>query len=158
MPTLRLAYFLRPELVLWDLEGGEKSDFLRRLAAQAAGVVAGVEAAPLADLLLAREAEGTTAVGQGLALPHAMVEGLAEPSLVIARLADSVDFGAADHEPVDLVFLVISPAGGAQLHLRLLARVARLATQATFLAQLRTAGRREELYRVLVEEDARHVY
>jgi mannitol/fructose-specific phosphotransferase system IIA component (Ntr-type) len=135
MPVLRLADYLREDLVLWDLPQLDKPAFMTNFVAQVAARIPAVDEPELLDRLLAREAQQSTGIGGGLALPHAMVPGLEQTVLAVGRIDEGLDFAALDSQPVDLVFLLLSPPGAAAEHLRVLA-----------------------LYRLLIAEDARHVY
>jgi mannitol/fructose-specific phosphotransferase system IIA component (Ntr-type) len=157
MPILRLADYLREDLVLWDLPHLDKPAFIEAFVAEVATRLPVVDAAELLDRLLAREAEQSTGVGGGLALPHAIVPGLEKTVLVVGRAGEGLDFAALDSQPVDLFFLLLSPPDAADEHLRLLARVARIIIAEEMLAKLRSAPGPQELFRLLIEEDARHV-
>ena len=158
MPVLRLADYLREDLVLWDLPRLEKSAFMEALVAEVKARLPVVDEPELLERLLAREAQQSTGIGGGLALPHAMVHGLEQTQLVVARVGESLDFAALDSEPVDLLFLLLSPEDARHEHLRLLARLARIVSPEETLAELRSAAGPEELFRMLLEQDARHVY
>jgi PTS system nitrogen regulatory IIA component len=156
MPVLRLADYLREDLVLWDLPVLEKTAFIEEFAAQVAERLPALNSQDLAARLLAREAEQTTGIGSGLALPHAMVPGLPQTLLVVGRAQPDLDFAALDSRPVDLLFLLLSPPEAAALHLRVLARLARIIDSETTLATLRSATEPAEFYQMLLAEDARH--
>ena len=79
----------------------------------------------LAGLLGAREALGSTGVGAGIAVPHARLAGLAAPAGFFARLDKPIDYAAIDGQPVDLVFLLLSPPQDSGGHLAALAAVSR---------------------------------
>jgi len=158
MPMLRLADYLREDFVLWELPSLEKPSFLKTLAAEAAARVPAVDEQELLNRLREREEERSTAVGGGLALPHARVSGLERSVLLVGRAGEGLDFGAPDGEPVDLFFLLLSPADSKSEHLRLLARVARIFAPEGILERLRAAAGPEQLFQLLLEEDARHVY
>lgn len=158
MPVLRLSDYLREELVLTDLERAEKDEFLAAFAAAVAERVDALEAGDLLERLLARESQQSTGIGGGLALPHAMVPGLTETILAVARVADGIDYDASDGLPADLFFLLLSPPEAAALHLRALARLARILDVDSTLTHLRTATDAAELHALLLTEDARHVY
>lgn len=77
------------------------------------------------QVLLAREAMGTTAVGDGIAIPHVrnpILVQLAVPKIAICFLSQPVDFGALDHKPVQILFTIISPT--IRMHLHLLSKLA----------------------------------
>lgn len=100
--------------------------------------------------LTAREQLGSTGFGGGVAIPHAKLDGLTAPVGAFLRLAKPVAFGAVDHLPVDLVFVLLSPADGGAEHLKVLARVSRTLRDAAFVAKLRGAGSADALYALLV--------
>jgi len=158
MPMLSLADYLRRDLVLCDLPHTDKPSLLKALASEVATRLSAVDEAALLEELLAREAEQSTGIGGGLALPHATVAGLEKSELVVVRASEGVDFAALDSRPVDLLFLLLSPPGTEAQHLRLLARLARIFVPEETLERLRSAKGPEELFRMLLEVDAQHVY
>src|SRR5262249_49982160 len=101
----------------------------------------------LLSVLLAREALGSTAIGDGVAIPHVrnpIVLEVARPIVGLCFLAQPIDFGALDGKPVHTLFSLVSPTVRAHLHL--LSRIAFLLRDARFRAALeRRAGRDEIL-------------
>jgi PTS system nitrogen regulatory IIA component len=158
VPTLRLADYLQEDLVLWDIPGSDKPAFMQALASGVAARLPALDERDLLARIMAREAEQSTGVGGGLALPHAMLPGLERTVLAVGRARQALDFGAIDAKPVDLVFLLLGPAGASTEHLRLLARVARIFSSEETLETLRTATTPTELFRLLLQEDSRRVY
>ena len=158
MPMLRLADYLQEDRVLWELPSLDKPSFLKALAAEAAARIPAVDEKELLARLLEREEERSTGVGGGLALPHARVSGLERTVLLVGRVRDGLDFGAPDGRPVDLLFVLLSPADARSEHLRLLARVARIFAPEGILEKLRAAPGPKQLFQLLLEEDARHVF
>jgi PTS system nitrogen regulatory IIA component len=122
--TPTLSDLLRVENVIPRLKAGDKGRLIAELAKRAAAAV-GLTATELVALLAAREALGSTGVGAGIAVPHARVEGLAAPLGFFARLEKPIDYEAIDGQPVDLVFLLLSPPQEAGGHLAALAAVSR---------------------------------
>src|SRR6476469_3384869 len=86
-----------------------KRDLLEILATEAASRL-GHSKQKILDALQSREELGSTALGKGVALPHAELPGTVPPIMLFARLRRPIDFDARDAEPVDLVFLVLWPA------------------------------------------------
>jgi PTS system nitrogen regulatory IIA component len=158
VPTLRLGNYLQENLVLWDLPALDKPSFLKDLVARVVAVLPQLDQQELLDRLLEREAQQSTGIGGGLALPHAIVHGLEKTTLVVCRCRDGLDFASLDAKPVDLLFLLLSPEDASEEHLRLLARLARIVSPEETLAELRRAAGPEELFRMLLEQDGRHVY
>jgi len=158
MPLLRLSDYLREDLVWTDLPHADKDEFLAAFAAAVAEHVDALDPQDALERLLAREAQQSTGIGGGLALPHAMVPGLPGTILAVARVADGVDYAASDSRPADLFFMLLSPPDSAALHLRALARLARILDVESALTRLREATDAAELHALLLAEDARHVY
>lgn len=149
-----LSDLLRPDAVLFDINVLGKKPLLAQLAAALARQT-GAEARAIAELLNDRERLGSTGFGSGVALPHAKLEGLAQVTVVFARLAQPVDYQALDGAPVDLVMALLSPASAGADHLKALARVSRRLRDRAFLAKLRGAGSPDALYALFTEDRAR---
>ena len=156
MPVLRLADYLRDDLVIFDLPQLAKGELMRSLAAEVAARLPNVDEALLLERLNEREEQQSTGIGHGLALPHAMLPGLERTIVVVGRAGSGLDFAALDAQPVDLFFLLLSPPEGTRDHLRVLARLARIIDDEATLARLRTAADAAELFALLLAEDARH--
>lgn len=114
----------------------------------------GVDGGALLQSLLDREAEGSTGVGAGVALPHAVVPGLERMRAVFVRLESPVAFGALDDQPVDLLFALFAPPGAVSEHLRALARASRLLRRRDVRDQLRAARSADALHALLAQEAA----
>jgi PTS system nitrogen regulatory IIA component len=92
-----------------------------------------------------REQAGSTALGQGVAVPHARIKGLGRIWAMYARLKSPIPFGAADGEPVGDVLVLLVPAPATDEHLSLLAEAAGLFSDRDFREQLRASGDRREV-------------
>ncbi len=114
----------------------------------------GVDAAVVLQRLLDREAEGSTGVGAGVALPHAALPGLERMRAVFVRLETPVAYGALDDQPVDLLFALFAPPGAVGEHLRALARASRLLRRRDVRDQLRAARSADALHALLAQEAA----
>jgi PTS system nitrogen regulatory IIA component len=156
MPVLRLADYLREDLVIFDLPQLDKGELMRSFAAEVAARLPNLDEALLLERLNEREEQQSTGIGHGLALPHAMLPGLEQTVVVVGHAGSGLDFAALDAKPVDLFFLLLSPPEGTRDHLRVLARLARILDDETTLARLRTAADAGELFAMLLAEDARH--
>jgi PTS system nitrogen regulatory IIA component len=100
----------------------------------------------LYDVLMAREALGSTGIGEGIAIPHVrnpIVLHLARPTITLCFLENPVDFAAIDRRPVNVLFTVISPT--IRGHLHLLARLMHLVRDAPFRSAILRQASREEL-------------
>src|SRR5512138_3428244 len=121
-----LAEAVRAGGVHRDVPGGDKAAILRAVVDRLP-LPKGVDRAMLHHVLLAREALGSTAFGNGIALPHArnpIVLRVARPAVAICYLAQPVDFDALDGKPVHTLVTLVSPSTRAHLHLLALAAAA----------------------------------
>ncbi len=109
------------------------------------------------DSLCARERLGPTALGHGVAIPHGRIPGLATPAGAFLKLADPLDFDAADGQPIDLVFALVVPEHFSQQHLMLLSQLAEMFSDAEFCARLRATHDSTELHAVLSEWQLAHL-
>lgn len=98
-----------------------------------------------------RERAASTAIGHGVAIPHARIEGIDQSRCAFLRLAAPVDFGAADGEPVDLVLALAEPAHHVQQHLELLAELAEILADPGYRSGLRNAPTIDLLRRRLLD-------
>ncbi len=146
-----IGNFLDRAAVAPRLSAGDKRHALQ-LAAEVATRGLAVPAGPVFEALSAREAVSSTGVGQGVAVPHAHVPQLQRVRGAFLKLDHPIDFDALDDQPVDLIFVLLSPEGAAPEHLRALARVTRLLRNASVRDQLRRARTVDALHALLAQE------
>ncbi len=103
------------------------------------GVASRGDAAAIADSLRQRERLGSTAIGHGVAIPHGRSRDYAQARAAFLRLDTPVDFGAADGQPVDLVFAMVVPEHFTQEHLQWLAELAERFAEPALRDALRSA-------------------
>lgn len=154
---MRLSEHLKEELVLHGLRASDRAQTLRKIAEFLEEKALVPSATEVFRVLSAREESHTTALGDGVALPHAVLPELSERLFLVVSAAEPVPYGPGDEELVDLFFVLLSPPGREGDHIKLLARICRLARHPGFLTEMRGAAGQKELYRTVVEEDARHV-
>lgn len=133
---LNLSDHLGPDRVELDVPLTSRKAALMQLAELALQGRAGPQAAQVAKLLSEREKLGSTALGDGLALPHARVPGLTAPAVAALRLTEAIPFDAPDGEPVRLFFALLVPEDAHPTHLELLAALARPLQQPGFRERL----------------------
>jgi PTS system nitrogen regulatory IIA component len=133
MPFLDL---LPAERVRTGLDARDKAGLIDRLAAILA---ADGDVGIARDALAARERLGSTGLGHGVAIPHGRSAKVSEARAAFVRLAEPIDFGADDGKPVDLVAALLVPAHFTDQHLKLLAELAELFSNASLTAALREA-------------------
>ncbi len=133
------AEIVGPESILIGLIAASKDDLFAQLAT-AAATATGVAVTTILERVRERETLGPTGFGQGAAIPHARLAGLADVVAVVARLETGVDYGALDGEPVDIAVLLLSPEGAGADHLKALAKVSRALRDPATLAAMRGAA------------------
>lgn len=132
---------------------GGRDEVLDTAARLLGGASAG-SARAIAQGLREREALGSTAIGRGVAIPHCRSGIHAGPVAAFLKLAEPVDFGARDGEPVDLVFAMAIPEDDTQLHLDTLSELAGLFADPGFREAVRSAPGLPALRCVLLREAA----
>ncbi|WP_228676916.1 PTS sugar transporter subunit IIA [Sinorhizobium fredii] len=99
-----------------------------------------------------RESLGSTGIGEGIAIPHAPIRGIAAPFILFVRLKKPIDFESIDHIPVDIVSFLLTPTEGNASHLNVLAAIARKLRSPKTLRSIRAASEPEEVYLALLDE------
>ncbi|WP_047146025.1 PTS sugar transporter subunit IIA [Aquamicrobium sp. LC103] len=148
---LTSSEIFRPE----DVAIGVDAPTVKQVLLQAARLLAASSNLPEAEIfkaLVDRESLGSTAVGHGVAAPHARIQGAGRAHAVFLRLARPIDFEAGDDRPVDLVCAIIGDYHASAELLRTLAGACRGLRNAETLAKLRQARNSGELYSMLIEE------
>jgi PTS system nitrogen regulatory IIA component len=149
---MHLGDLISPEAVLPSLKTKSKKQLLQELSARAARI-AGLPERDIFDVLWQREQLGSTGLGQGVAIPHGKLAGLKQIVGLFALLAEPVAFDAVDGEPVDIVFLLLTPEGAGADHLKALAHISRLLRERGAVEKLRASKDAAALYAVLTQEE-----
>jgi nitrogen PTS system EIIA component len=150
---MRLSDHLRPDRVRVGLVASDRATLLHVLghALADSGVPGPAEA--LANLLARREEERPTVLGNGIAVPHAPLSGLAEPVVLVAVTSVAIVFGDPADDPVRIFFTLLTPPDQEGVHVRLLARICRIARHAHVRDSLGAAVTAEGALALLVSAD-----
>lgn len=116
-----------------------------------AATVYGLKSSDVSGALQERESLGPTGVGQGIALPHARLDGIDAVVGLFVRLEKPLDFESVDRQPVDLVFALLAPQDAGVEHLKALALVSRTMRDADLCAKLRANSDQTTLHTLLTE-------
>lgn len=109
----------------------------------------GVSARTIEEAVMERERLGSTGVGEGVAIPHARIEGIEKPIGGYMRLSEGVDFEAIDDRPCDLIFMLLAPMNAGADHLRALAQVSRVLRQESVREALRDLSDVEDVRKLI---------
>lgn len=103
--------------------------------------------------VMERERIGSTAIGSGIAIPHARDNTVNEVSVAFARSREGIDFNSVDGDPVNLIFLLAAPVEAGSLYLKLLARISRLLRYQDLVEELKTATTKEEVIKIIAAKE-----
>ena len=150
-----LSQLLTPRLIQIGLRNRDKRGIVEELVGilVAAGKVADKNL--LVDATMAREAEGSTGLERGIAVPHCKTDAVRELTCSLAVSPEGIDFDAMDGKPSHIFFFLAAPTAMTGPHVKALANIAKLSESGEFLERLRTAPTPEEAFRVLSEEETR---
>ncbi|MFQ5514234.1 MAG: PTS sugar transporter subunit IIA [Myxococcota bacterium] len=152
---MKLTDILVRDACLLEMNARSKKEALRELSEALAAVVDGIDGGKLLDMLLEREKLGTTAMGDGIAIPHARVETFDRLLASFGRSLQGVDFDSVDGKRTQLFFLLVAPGKEGSAHLLTLARLSRLLARPEFRAKLMELEATDDLFRLLEEEESR---
>jgi PTS system nitrogen regulatory IIA component len=150
---LKITDFLDSAMVMPHLEGRDKTAVLKEMAEWLARSIPPIDAEKLLKVLLDREKIGSTAIGEGVAIPHGKLPGIEKVHGVFARSLPGVDFDSVDGYQSHLFFLLVAPENSPGDHLKALARISRLLQDADFRKRLMKATSAAEIFGAIKEED-----
>jgi PTS system nitrogen regulatory IIA component len=153
---MKITDILTPELVVPNLQGQSKINVLGELASAMTAKHREISSEDLTAALAERERLGSTAIGDGIAIPHGKIRSVRQILGAFGRHPVGVDFESLDGRPTHLFFLLVAPEDSASLHLKALARVSRLFKNSAFRDHLLRARDAAEIFRLIVEEDSRY--
>lgn len=155
---MKIVDFVRPELIVPELAARDKGEVIRELADHLAAHIgtAGIDREGLARVLLERERLASTAIGEGVAIPHGKMDAVGKLVACVGRAPAGVDFDSMDGRPTHLFFVLVAPENSTGVHLKALARISRLFKDPEFRTRLMQAKGAEELYKVIADEDAKY--
>ena len=104
--------------------------------------------------ILAREAQTSTGLGDGIAMPHAKNKAVKEATVLFAKSNKGVDYASLDGQPTYLFFMIAAPEGANDTHLQALAALSRLLIDADFVARLKSATTPDEVQQLFANAEA----
>lgn len=150
---MKLTDHLPPSLVKVPLAANEKTAAITELVDLVVSQVQITSRDRLLKAVLDREAQRSTGIGHGFAIPHAKCDAVDQLVIALGRCHEPIDFAAIDGQPVSLIALLASPIHATTTHIQALAKLSRLVTNGAMLNQLLAATSSEELYRVVSAND-----
>jgi len=153
--AIKLSRYIRPECFLHDLAEKTREEALRRIIHEAAsqGLIRNEE--ELFSRFMERESVQTTAVGNGIAIPHCFTDEISDLVIIVARAPGGLEFDSYDGKPTRVIFLLMGNQEEHSLHLKALARIARLIKSTGFIEKIISAGSVQDMVRAFDEEEAK---
>lgn len=152
---MKLSELICTPAIIPELEGTDRNAVIRELAKSLAshGAVAEEHVETIARAAIARENQGSTGFGKGVAVPHVKHECIEKMTATIGRSSHGVDFAALDRAPVYTVVMLLSPASAPEEHLAAMERIFRYLQRENFRRFLRQAETQEAILDLVVEAD-----
>jgi len=148
---IKLPDLLKEKYIELDLKEKEKTKLIAELVDLVAKSSRIRNGKALFKAILEREKLGSTAIGNGVAIPHARIKGVKKPLLILGRSAEGVDFDALDGEKTYLFFMLISPQEEVGLHLKILAKISHLVRDKFVVGRLRKIKNKHEIFPIIFD-------
>jgi PTS system nitrogen regulatory IIA component len=153
---MKIVDLIKRDMVVPALLATEKRAILEELAHYMAGRHPRIDRATLARVLTERELLASTAIGEGVAIPHGKLSSVSEIVACLGRAPAGVDFDSMDGQPTYLFFVLVAPESSTGAHLKALARISRVFKDPEFRRRLLAAPDAEAMYTVVADEDAKY--
>jgi len=152
---MKISELINNDLITLDLKSTNKKDVIRELASylDKADKITSLDA--YVEAIEEREAQGSTGVGYGVAIPHAKSESVKSPALVFGKTDTPMNYESSDNDDADLFFMIAAPKGGENLHLQTLAKLSRKLIHEEFRDALRAASTKEDVMTILNKIDGK---
>ncbi len=150
---MKLSDILPLENISININGNSKKKVLENLSIYISGLAEGASSEKIYRSLQVRERLGTTAIGDGIAIPHCRIAELKEITAAFFKLNSPIDFGSDDRILVDLIFVLIVPDEQDELHLNALSLIAGVLQDEKRCVAIREARSKQALHRILVNSD-----
>jgi mannitol/fructose-specific phosphotransferase system IIA component (Ntr-type) len=153
--AMKLTHYMRPEAFLPSLAEKSRDEALHRILHTAAENGLVKDESELYEKLIEREKMQSTAVGNGIAVPHCFTDEISDLIIIVARAPAGLDFGSFDGKPTQVVCLFIGNSNEHGLHLYAFARIARLIKRPAFIEKIVSSTSAQDMVRVFSEEEAK---
>ena len=154
---MKIMDFLAPKAVSTTLTSANKKDVVEELLGLLinAGAVEKKHKSKVLEVLMAREALGSTAIGQGIAIPHGKCDCVKKLVGCLGISKAGIDFDSLDGEPAYIFFLLVAPVDSAGPHLKALAKISRLLKDKYIRESLKSVKDEKSMLQIILQEDSR---
>jgi len=152
---MKLTQYIRPECFLPAVQDRTREEALRTLVHAVAAKGYLRDEKDVYARLMERESIQSTAVGNGIAIPHCFIDEVPDLIIAVARAPGGLDFDSFDGKPTQVVFLLMGNRQEHSLHLKALARIARLIKSTAFIERIRASVTVEDMVKAFEQEEAK---
>ncbi len=153
---MKIVDLIKRDMVAPALQATEKRAIIEELATYMASRHPRIDRATLARVLTEREQLASTAIGEGVAIPHGKLSSVGEIVACLGRARGGIEFDSMDGQPTYLFFVLVAPESSTGAHLKALARISRVFKDPEFRRRLLAADDAEAMYTVVADEDAKY--
>lgn len=150
---MKITELVNEQRITEQLEAKTKADVLNELAALLDRDGKLLDRDVFLQSIVAREQQGSTGIGYGIAIPHGKSTAVKEPAIAFGRSLEGVDFDSLDGQPAKLFFMIAVPEQSDNLHLQTLAKLSRKLMHESFRDELMQAKTKGDILRALSKMD-----
>lgn len=154
---MRIQDILQKNAIIINLEASTKTELLIQMAEYLASLYDLKDKAMVVQKIMNREAEMSTGIGFGIAIPHARMEGIDRVYMIAARIIKGIEFNAIDEQPVHLIFMMISPANTTSPYTQILSSLSRIMSYEEIRQSLIEADTPESFLSVITRGEDKYV-
>ena len=154
---MKIQDLLQKNAILTDINGTDKSEVLTQMATFLATFYGLPGGDDIARRIIEREADMSTGIGYGIAIPHARISGIEHLYLVAGRSVSGIEFNAIDELPVHLLFMMVSPQNTSAEHTQILSKLSRIMSYEEVRTRLLAVEDAEQFLDVIIQSENRYV-
>ncbi|AST07336.1 PTS fructose transporter subunit IIABC [Anoxybacillus flavithermus] len=154
---MRITDLLTEDTIILDLKARTKKEVIEELAnvLEKSGKLYDRET--FIEAIFAREAQSTTGIGEGIAIPHAKTKAVRTPAVVFGRSKEGIDYDALDGKRSHLFFMIAAPEGANDTHLEALSRLSTLLMDTSFRSEIENASSKQQIIQTIQEKEGKIV-
>jgi fructose PTS system EIIBC or EIIC component len=154
---VKIKDLLQKDSIIFDPPATDKNGIITLLAGRMTSLYHLPDSGLIARKVLEREADVSTGIGFGIAIPHARIEKIDRVYMAAVRSTAGIDFAAIDGQPVHLIFMIVSPAGASNAHVQVLSSLSRIMSYEDIRKKLLAAKTPEKFLELLVKGESKYI-
>ncbi len=143
-----ITNFLNEDSIMIDYDSKSQKNALELISNKMADLTS-TNKDEIFQKLYEREKLGTTAFGNGIAIPHARIEGIKSAKIIMLKLNEAIDFNSIDSSKVDIIMSLFVPNDNNEMHVELLSKIASLLDNQIFREKIRTANTASDVMMII---------